>query len=91
MKPDPNIFLEAAQLMRTDGNLSECETKYACNALRNADEHGFAHVEQTYFSDHFLDGKVDITGAKFGSWYIEENCQHRILALLFCWAMLSNP
>jgi hypothetical protein len=80
---NPNVFLKAAKLV---DNVS---SNFACNAIRRVldDVETLAHPETEFFGVQFLDGKPDPHGEHFGSGQLPENREHRVMALLLCWAM----
>lgn len=92
---NPEVFLGAAEELHfADG--------YACVAIgRACKEKGLPHQardseERQYFAATFLDGDEftgDATLLKFSMHPggHEAAREHRILSLLFCYAMLSNP
>ena len=103
MQLDPDVFLLAAEAISPDGhtlhNGLHLHASYACHAIKRAKYHTFTCArlpdppEIKFFVDTFLDGDEDAMSpcqnyTKFGPTI---NSEHRIMALLLCWAMTSNP
>jgi hypothetical protein len=94
MKPDPKVFLDAAKWL-FQGHDVVVPVRYACNALRLVRSRRDNAVELRYFHERFLIGTDifgrDSLGYIFGSTNNPACQEHRVMSLLLCWAMTSNP
>jgi hypothetical protein len=89
---NPAIFLEAAQHVEGRTN------NFACNAIKRASNAEFETKckEMEFFRKHFLigtdrEGRDSAGNYVFGAVKNPDCREHRVLALLLCYAMLSNP
>lgn len=98
MKPDPNIFIRAAEVFEQD------DLDYACVAISDVQEKSFDEVHDTiahhFFAKWFKPKKLPYNHKHFGWWgspyYPHSMCvdrrvrEARILALLLCVEVLKT-
>ena len=78
---NPAIFLAAAE------HVDSGASNFACNALECS---GSDLEIEDFFRDHLLHGEPDICGERFGHCFDSTCREHRVMALLLCWAMTSG-